>query len=186
MQLGKFLKNGVLMDREKIISLFGEKAVIDNNIICDFKELECIELLNKVFTEVLIPQSILEDEVKQCKRELEKINYQPVCITELQTYDFMVAILNRHGGLTDYDAEVVAIAYEKYVLCTSNEKRIMTTCKENNINYTGTVGILCCAFEKGIIKKDELKRMVDKLKNQCTCFISDRVINDVYSTYALV
>lgn len=173
------------MDRQKIVSLHGEKAIIDNNIICDFAELDCIELLNKVFSKVFIPQSILDREVIQFRSALERLDYEAAVIEEFETYVFMDKILNEHGGLTECDAEVIAIAYESYVLCTSNEKRVMTTCKENEIRYTGTIGILCCAYEHMIISREDLSRLINALQNDCTCFLSARLVEDVKKEYEL-
>lgn len=173
------------MDTNKIKSLLGKEAVIDNNIICDLSELGCIELLNKIFTKVLIPKSIVDTEVIQFKESLDKFKYMEVVIERQDSYEFMFKILSDHGGLTDCDAEVVAIAYEKYVLCTSNEKRIMTTCKENNIEFTGTLGILCCAYEHSIIDIETLENLINRLQYDCSCFLSKKVLNDVRKNYKI-
>lgn len=171
------------MNTKKIKALLGKEAVIDNNIICDLSELGCIELLNKVFKKVLIPKSIVDTEIIQFKDSLDKLDYSEAVIETIDGYSFMSKILTDHGGLTDCDAEVVAIAYEKYVLCTSNEKRIMTTCKENDIEFTGTLGILCCAYEHLIIDIKTLEILINKLQYDCSCFLSNRVVNEVRNNY---
>lgn len=171
------------MNVDKIRSLFGAEAVIDNNIICDFSELGRLDILNSVFSKILIPESIIQKEVIQFRDSLNSLEYSKVSIESFEAYEFMAKILVQHGGLTDCDAEVVTIAYEKYVLCTSNEKRIMTTCKENNIKYTGTLGILCCAYEYSVISYEVLMDLVNKLDNECSCFISQKVLNEVRTFY---
>lgn len=173
------------MNREKIINLYGKRAVIDNNIIGDLCELGCLGWLNQLFSEVMIPESILNDEAQRYKRELDKIAFTSTTIQNAETYEFLEDILDKHGGLSDYDAELVAIAYEKYVLCTSNEKRIMTTCNENGIEYTGTLGILCLAYEKNLITLDGLDDYINRLNDECSCFLSNRIISSVKNTYGL-
>lgn len=173
------------MNRTKIINLYGKRAVIDNNIICDLCELGCLELLNRVFSDVMIPESIYNDEVIEYKADLKRIRFTKVSIQAAETYEFLSKIMQSHGGLTDYDAELVAIARERYVLCTSNEKRIKTTCEENNIEHTGSLGILCLAYEKGLISKGDLMVFIDRLQNECTCFLSDRIVNSVKQVYEL-
>ena len=173
------------MDTNKIKALLGKEAVIDNNIICDLSELGCIELLNKIFKKVLIPKSIIDMEVIQFKDSLEKIDYLEVAIETIEGYTFMSKILTEHSGLTDCDAEVVTIAYEKYLLCTSNEKRIMTTCEENNIEFTGTLGILCCAYEHSVIDIRTLEELINKLQYDCSCFLSKRVLQEVRNYYKI-
>lgn len=173
------------MDTNKIKALLGKEAIIDNNIICDLSELGCIELLNKIFSKVLIPKSIVDTEIIQFRDSLENIEYREAVIETIEGYSFMSKILTDHGGLTDCDAEVVTIAYEKYVLCTSNEKRIMTTCKENNIEFTGTLGILCCAYEHSIIDIQTLEMLINKLQYDCSCFLSNKILDKVRNNYKI-
>lgn len=174
------------MDRAKVRGLYQCEAVIDNNIICDFCELDRLDILNKVFSKILIAKSIIDTEVIQHKDRLPEIIYEEAYIEGFEGYSFMKKILQDHGGLTECDAEVVTIAYEKYVLCTSNEKRIKTTCDENDIKYTGTLGVLSCAYEHDILTQLEFCALIDKLEHECTSFIARALFNDVRRTYELI
>ena len=72
------------MDTNKIKALLGKEAIIDNNIICDLSELGCIELLNKIFSKVLIPKSIVDTEIIQFRDSLENIEYREAVIELLR------------------------------------------------------------------------------------------------------
>ncbi len=179
------MANKIKIDREKLLRIYKTSAVIDNNIICDFFELEAIELLNKMFSEVFIPQSIIDNEVMdKYIEDLNKLKYSPTAIKQAETYEFLAKIVEKRKGLSDYDAEVVAIAYENLTLCTSNEKRMTATCEEYNIEYTGTLGILCSLYDNMGIDKQYFINLLNKLKS-CTCYISPELIKAVKIEFEL-
>lgn len=143
------------IDIQKIRNLKGQRGVLDNNILNDFSELQCISLLNQVFSKVYIPQSILEREatVETLRENIEWLEYQPIALTQSVSFGFLLKIIEEKPSLSEYDAECIAIAKENLIYCTSNEKRVMNTCQEHGIECIGTIGILCCAFEHQVIAR---------------------------------
>ena len=175
------------MNIPKIRDLKGKPAVLDNNIICDFIELECIGILNEVFSIVLIPQSIYENEVREFDAEhLKQLDYELTNFSTEAAFGLFFEISESKKKLSEYDVEVIVIAHEKAVLCTSNEKRIKETCDEYSIEHTGTIGILSCCFEHGILSKDEFRKLIIKLFNECTCRLSEKIKNQVYEQYPFI
>ncbi|MBU7595696.1 hypothetical protein FVO58_24935 [Metabacillus halosaccharovorans] len=164
----------------------GKIGVLDNNILNDFTELQCISLINKVFAKVYIPQSILEREaiLETIQSNIEWLEYQPTAIEKFESYEFLSRILKDKPALSDYDAECIAIAREKMIYCTSNEKRVMSICNEYNVECTGTIGILCCAFEHGILSKGEFEGFIKKLFSpECSSYLGKKVKKAVFSYY---
>jgi predicted nucleic acid-binding protein len=171
---------------QKIKGLLGKDAVLDNNILNDFTELQCISLLNKVFTKVYIPQSILEREaiLETIQSNIEWLEYQPTALEQAESYEFLLKIIEEKPALSEYDAECIAIAKENMIYCTSNERRIMLTCEEYNIECTGTIGILCCAYENGIIELEYFEELVKKLFSpDCTSYLGPKIKRAVFSYY---
>jgi predicted nucleic acid-binding protein len=174
---------------QKIKSLMGKVGVLDNNILNDFTELQCISLINKVFVKVYIPQSILDREaiVETIKSNIEWLEYQSTALHQFESYEFLSKILLEKPALTDYDAECIAIAREKMIYCTSNEKRVMSICQEYDIECTGTIGILCCAYEHEIISRDEFERLLKKLFSpECSAYLGRKVKHAVFSYYKIM
>ncbi|WP_144461220.1 hypothetical protein [Siminovitchia fortis] len=172
------------MDIRKIKELKGKPAVLDNNVICDFIELGCIELLNEVFSTVLIPQSIYEHEIREADAEhLEYLSFELANFSTETAYGLFLEISTSKRKLSDYDVEVIVIAFEQAVLCTSNERRIKETCDEYNIEHTGTIGILSSCFEHGILSDKEFRELIIKLFNECTCRISEKLKQQVFKQY---
>lgn len=164
----------------------GKVGVLDNNILNDFTELQCISLINQVFVKVYIPQSILEREaiLETIQSNIEWLEYQPTAIEKVESYEFLSKILKDKPALSDYDAECIAIAREKMIYCTSNEKRVISICNEYNVECTGTIGILCCAFEHGIISKGKFEGLIKKLFSpECSSYLGKKVKKAVFSYY---
>jgi len=166
----------------------GKVGVLDNNILNDFTELQCISLINKVFVKVYIPQSILDREaiLETIQSNIEWLEYQPTALEQMESYDFLARIIKEKPALTDYDAECIAIAREKMIYCTSNEKRVMSICKEYDIECTGTIGILCCAYEHEVISREDLERLLKKLFSpECTAYLGKKMKHAVFSYYKI-
>lgn len=180
-------RNGqMLIDIEKIRGLRGKPGVLDNNVITDLTELECMGLINVVFSRVLIPLSILEAEVTQDSLgDLDNLEYAVAAMETLDSFSLFKEISTKKKGLTEYDVEVIVIAREKAVLCTSNEKQIRTTCREYGIEHTGTVGILCCAFEHKEISRETFERLMYKLFNESSCRLGKGIKKDVIEYYGM-
>ena len=184
--LKRGLKKTMEINIQKIKSLMGKVGVLDNNILNDFTELECISLLNKVFVKVYIPQSILEREaiLETIQSNIDWLEYQPTALEHAESYTFLLKIIEEKPALSSYDAECIAIAREKMIYCTSNEKRVMNICQEYGIEYAGTIGILCCAYEHKILTLEQFEQLIKKLFSpHCTAYLGPKIKQAVFSYY---
>ncbi|MCP3763632.1 hypothetical protein NLX67_14730 [Domibacillus sp. A3M-37] len=180
------LKKTMEINIQKIKSFMGKVGVLDNNILNDFTELQCISLLNKVFVKVFIPQSILDREaiLETIQSNMEWLEYQPTALEQPESYEFLLTILEKKPALSSYDAECIAIAREKMIYCTSNEKRVLSICEEYDVDCTGTIGILCCAYEHEILSLNEFEQLIKKLFSpECTAYLGPKIKNAVFSYY---
>jgi predicted nucleic acid-binding protein len=175
------------MNIRKIRGLYKKRAVMDNNILNDFYELGRMDLLTKVSSKVYIPESIISNETPDDIRTvLQQVEYETAALHTEEGYALMYQLLTEWTGLSEYDAELIAIARQDMILCTSNEKRIMNACESCGIEYTGTLGILCCAYEWKIIDQSELKHLVDKLfSEECNCHLHPRLKQQIYEQYRM-
>ncbi len=173
------------MDIQKIRSLLNRDCVIDNNVLVDFSELGCIAILDSIFASVAIPQSIIDKEViHDSEVALKGLGFSSVSITTDEGYVIYAKVLNKYRGLSEYDAELIAIAAEKKLVCVSNEKAITTVCRGYKVETTGTIGILCSAYENRILAGRAFAAHLDKLfSDKCTCFISPKLQQEVLTHY---
>ena len=90
------------MDIRKVRSLKGEPAVLDNNVICDFIELQRLEILNEIFSAVLIPESIYTDEIRDLDaQQLEKLAYTLVSFSTEEAFNLFYEISTSRKKLSE-------------------------------------------------------------------------------------
>jgi predicted nucleic acid-binding protein len=147
------------LDVDKIRALFGKTAILDNEVRPSLGYRE------KIDSELL---------------------YTPVAIETIEGFEFYKTVEEKYKSLSEYDVEVIVIAKEKAVLCTSNERNIMRACEEFGIHFTGTIGILCCAWEyKRIETHKEFSLLMRKLFYECSCWLSPYLKKQVFDSYKI-
>ena len=72
--------------------------------------------------------------------------------------------------MSEYDRTVLAIASQNGMVCVTNERPMRKACVEYNLQYAGTLGVLGCARQAGIISIDRLADLLDKLE-QASCYL---------------
>ncbi len=159
--------------------LYDASVVVDNNVLQDFAELGRMNLLFKVFKNISIPETIYYIESEDfVKKNLAGYEYT-FCSLDLDSSMVLFAELTKnYKGLSIYDKQVVAIACQFDYYAGSNDGLVRRACEEFGIKYTGTLGIIGCAFQKNFINKDEFISLIDMLKSdKTTCYIKGSVIN---------
>jgi predicted nucleic acid-binding protein len=135
---------------------------------------------------VYVPQSILDKEatLEDLKNCLDQFEYGTIATTTVDSLIFLKEISEKRPGLSEFDAECIAIARENMIYCTSNEKRVLNTCVEYGIDCTGTVGILSCAYEHGILETSEFERLMKKLfSTECSAHLGLNLKKIVFEHY---
>lgn len=141
--------------KTSFLDIYKQQAVIDNNIIQDFIDLNQLPILNKIFDRIIIPQDILNDEVLgENLLLLNQLKFSTCTISTEKGYEIYCSLLSRKK-LSHYDRILLSIAKENSLLCTSNDKPIRLVCEELNMKVTGTLGILCCAYEKEFLSYED-------------------------------
>lgn len=70
----------------------------------------------------------------------------------------------RYPRLSEHDRTVLAIASQNGMVCVTNERPMRKACVEYNLQYAGTLGVLGCARQAGIIS-------IDRLLEQASCYL---------------
>lgn len=156
-------------------------VVVDNNVLVDPYEINCLKLLFDCFDEVIIPKIIYDSEILDVVlKELAKYEVTVGNIeTEigLETYAFLVTDV-KYKRLSKCDCFAIAIAKENLYYCNSNDKPVREACLDLSVKYTGVLGVLGRALMKGSISDEQLDLYIDKLlSDETSCYISEKVIN---------
>lgn len=157
-------------------------VVVDNNVLVDLFELGCLNLLFKVFDNVMIPQILYESEVQhKVKLELQKFRFSLANIeTEIGYSTYQILITNvQYQRLSRYDKFAISIAKEKIYYCNSNDLPVRKACEQLGVNYTGVLGVLGRAYKKDVINETDLRRFLSKLlSDETSCFIKESIVRD--------
>lgn len=183
------------MNTSKIKAYYGKKAVVDNNVLSDFVELteflkfDCLSILNNVFSEIVVPKIILDNEVILPMDKLEGLQYKQGVIRNRVGYETLAELLDPYNdigsrSLSEYDIHVIAIARELGYICISNDKPVRKACKIYNIQYTGIIGIISSAYENSKISYSELTKCFRFLfSDKSSCYLSSSLKKEVFDEY---
>ncbi|MGM0370524.1 MAG: hypothetical protein ACQEP9_08885 [Bacillota bacterium] len=167
---------------------------MDNNILTDFMELTAASeinymvVLNQLFNKVIIPVPILDDE--NIYNNLGSFEYEKgVFETDLGFKIFMELGKSENKmakKLSKYDRHVIAIAGEVDILAVSNDKPVRELCNSYDIKITGTLGVVCSAYENDLIS---FKVMVEGLEflfsEESTCYLSNSLKRKIFKYYSI-
>lgn len=141
-------------------------VISDTTPIISLLKADQLELLEKLYKTVLVPQAVY--------RELTE---NPIYTEEaeiIKTLDFLsvvaventksVNILRSVTGLDKGESEALIMYDEqKADLLLMDEHKGRSVAKQLNVRYIGTAGVLMLAYDKGLIQAAEVKKCIDSM-----------------------
>lgn len=142
-------------------------VVSDTTPLISLLKIEHLDLLKKLFGNVLIPQAVYEEltvderfkmEAEQLKQK-EFIKVCPVRNTE------SVSLLKRATGLDQGESEAIVLTDEmKADLLLMDEAKGRAVSGEMGFRIMGTIGVLMAAYEERELTSNEVKECVSDLQ----------------------
>jgi predicted nucleic acid-binding protein len=158
-------------------------VISDTTPIISLIKINRLDLLQKLFNEILIPQAVFrelttnvafENEAKIVK-ESDFLKTSPIQNRKA------LEILQAASGLDDGESEAIILADElKSDVLIIDERRGRKVAKNLGINITGTVGVLLQAYDEKMITSEEIKAYFGQLKNS-NIRLSDSLIQEALS-----
>lgn len=149
--------------------------ISDTTPIISLMKAEQLDLLQKLFHEVIIPQAVFLELVSNTKfqKEAQIIRNCTYISVEEVVDTKSVNIFRRVTGLDAGESEAIVMADEKKAdLLLMDERKGRIVAKQMGLAITGTVGILLQSFDEGLLNADEVRESTNKLK-ECGIRISD-------------
>jgi len=149
-------------------------VVSDTSVICNLFFISHLDLLSKLFENVIIPPKVLAELI-----ELEKFGYDIEPITtasflRVETPENKKLIAKLMVELDEGEAEAIALALELNAdLILIDETKGRSIAQNVGLEITGLLGILLRAKQNGLIPK--VKPVLDDLINISNFFISNKV-----------
>lgn len=142
-------------------------VVSDTTPLISLLKINRLDLLEKLFGEVLIPQAVFNEltvderfqlEADQIKRE-KFIAVKPVNNPE------SASVLKRATGLDQGESEAIVLTDElKADLLLMDEAKGRNVSNQMGIKIMGTIGILMAAYEEHELTSDEVRECIDGLQ----------------------
>ena len=145
--------------------LYRTPAVLDNCVLNELARVRAVRLLNAVFSNVYMPDNMIRDEasfpnVEWALREVEPVRAVVESTEGLKLWE---DILKNRKMLSRYDAELIAIAHEKGLVCCSGDRALIKTCEIYGIRQVGTLGVLALAYLHNHMAPSEFGETVENL-----------------------
>lgn len=157
-------------------------VVVDNNVLIDLFELDCLSLLFSCFDQVTIPKIIYDEETPlQIKTILAQFPFVLGIITTSTGQEVYAQLINDFDfkRLSMHDRFAIAIAKENTYYCNSNDRLIRRACEKLDVKFTGILGVLGRAYVQGFIRYSQLMGFLDKLTSEDTsCYIDLQVVEE--------
>lgn len=156
-------------------------VVSDATPIISFLKINRLDILNKLFGEVLLPEAVYEELTSNSafQEEAERVKtcefFKKVSVSNSETVDMLMRVT----GLDLGESEAIVYSDEnKSDLLIVDEVRARHVAASMKLRITGTIGILTAANENGLLNKDDAIECV-KILRISNRHISETLLNSV-------
>ena len=156
-------------------------VVSDATPIISFLKINRLDILNKLFGEVLLPEAVYEQLTSNSafQEEAERVKacvfFKKVFVSNNDTVDMLMRVT----GLDLGESEAIVYSDEnKSDLLIVDEVRARHVAASMKLRITGTIGILIVANENGLLNKDDAIECVNILRKP-NRHISETLLNSV-------
>ena len=143
-------------------------VIADTTPIITLMKLQRLDLLEKLFDTVIVPNAVYEELVSNSNylTEAQMVVECPF-LKRLEVTDRQsIKILREVVGLDAGESEAIALAEEKHAdLLIIDERKGRRVAKQMELKIIGTIGILLQAFDCKILSKTEILSCAENLKN---------------------
>ncbi|MFW5980588.1 MAG: hypothetical protein ACOCRB_01065, partial [Halanaerobiaceae bacterium] len=149
-------------------------------------EKDYMDIVNQLFSKIVIPAPILEDET--IDNNLGSLQYEEGTFSGETGYSIFMELGkdSTANQLSEYDRHVIAIAGESSLLVVSNDKPVREICREYDIEVTGTLGVISSAYENDLISFAQMEETYKFLFSEdSSCYLSNKLKKRVYNYYSI-
>ena len=141
-------------------------VVSDTTPLISLLKIDRIDLLEKLFGNVLIPQAVYEELTmdERFKMEADQLKQKEFIIIQPVTNRESVSILKRSTGLDQGESEAIVLTDEIHAeLLLMDEAKGRAVSTQMGFQIMGTIGVLMAAYEEHELTSDEVKECVLRL-----------------------
>ena len=142
--------------------------ISDTTPIISLIKINRLDLLEKLFEEVLIPEAVYRELTTNAlfENEAKIVKTSSFLKTSSVQNRKSLQLLQAVSGLDDGESEAIILADElKSDVLIMDERKGRKVAEKLGIKITGTVGVLLQSYSENTISSDEIKTYLDQLKN---------------------
>ena len=142
--------------------------ISDTTPIISLIKINRLDLLEKLFEEVLIPEAVYRELTTNAlfENEAKIVKTSSFLKTSSVQNRKSLQLLQAVSGLDDGESEAIILADElKSDVLIMDERKGRKVAEKLGIKITGTVGVLLQSYIENMISSDEIKTYLDQLKN---------------------
>lgn len=142
--------------------------ISDTTPIISLIKINRLDLLEKLFVEVLIPDAVFKELTTNTlfTNEAEIVKKSSFLKVSSVQNQKSLQLLQAVSGLDDGESEAIILADElKSNILLMDERKGRKVAQRLGINITGTIGVLIQAYNEGMISDVEVKSYLNQLKN---------------------
>ena len=142
--------------------------ISDTTPIISLIKINRLDLLEKLFEEVLIPEAVYRELTTNTlfENEAKIVKTSSFLKTSSVQNRKSLQLLQAVSGLDDGESEAIILADElKSDVLIMDERKGRKVAEKLGIKITGTVGVLLQSYSENMISSDEIKTYLDQLKN---------------------
>lgn len=158
-------------------------VISDTTPIISLIKINRLDLLQKLFGEILIPEAVYRELTTNIifKNEADIVKESDFLQTTSVQNRKALEVLQAAGGLDDGESEAIILADEvNSDALIIDERKGRKVAQKLGIKITGTVGVLLQAHDENLITSDEIKAYLEQLKNS-NIRLSDSLIREALS-----
>lgn len=142
-------------------------VVSDTTPLISLLKINRLDLLKKMFGEVLIPQAVFNELTvdERFQLEADQIKRETFIAVKSVKNPASASILKRATGLDQGESEAIVLTDElKADLLLMDEAKGRNVSNQMGIKIMGTIGILIAAYEERELTSDEVRECIDGLQ----------------------
>lgn len=142
-------------------------VVSDTTPLISLLKINRLDILEKLFGEVWIPQAVFDEMTvdERFQIEADQIRKKKFIIVKAVNNLGSVSILKRATGLDQGESEAIVLTDEwKADLLLMDEAKGRNVSFQMGLKIMGTIGILMAAYEEGELTSDEVRECIDGLQ----------------------
>lgn len=142
-------------------------VVSDTTPLISLLKINRIDLLEKLFKKVLIPQAVFDELTadERFQSEANQISQKPFIKVESVKNPKSASILKRATGLDQGESEAIILTDEQNAdILLMDEAKGRAVSFQMGFNIMGTIGILMAAYEENELTADEVRECVENLQ----------------------